>query len=108
MIFLVLKYRWTIILSPPNGPRRLYETIFGQESITRSVYLVLGWWVNRFASDQIESRGIDFCSPHAPDLLDRSSLQQGALVSSLQRRAERQNGKFKKIMKTRNILIFIR
>ena len=29
-------------------------------------------------------------------------------VSSLQRRAERRNGKFKKIMKTRNILIFMR
>ena len=29
-------------------------------------------------------------------------------VSSLQRRAERRNGKFKKIMKTRNILISIR
>ena len=29
-------------------------------------------------------------------------------VFSLQRRAERRNGKFKKIMKTRNILIFIR
>ena len=26
----------------------------------------------------IESRGIDFCSRHAPDLLDRSSLQLAA------------------------------
>ena len=42
----------------------------------------------------IESRGIDFCSRHAPDLLDRSSLQ---LAASRQRAElhERQIGEFK-------------
>ena len=72
-----------------------------QESITRSDYLVLGWLVDRFAWISCYPAGLISVRATLPIYL----IDQ---VSSLQRRAERRNGKFKKIMKTRNIVIFIR
>ena len=75
--------------------------IFCQESITRSVYLGIGVVSQPFCVDKLNPAGLISTRATLPIYL----IDQ---VSSLQRRAERRNGKFKKIMKTRNMLIFIR
>ena len=74
---------------------------YSQESITGSVYLVLGWWVNRFAWINLIPRDWFLFAPRS-----RSTWLIKSPACS--RRAECRNGKFKKIMKTRNILIFLR
>ena len=75
---------------------------FSQGSITRSVYLVLGWVVSQpFCVDKLNPATLISVPATIPIYL----IDQ---VSSSQRRAERRNGKFKKTMKTRNILISIR
>ena len=82
--FKFLKY----ILESSTGTKSA-KRILSQESITRSVYLVLGVVCQPFCVDKLNPAELISVRAKLPIYL----IDQ---VSSLQRRAERRNGKFKK------------
>ena len=93
------------LLRARNDGKVEWNTTRCQESITRSVYLVFQQVrvvSQPFCVDKLNPAGLISVRATLPIYL----IDQ---VSSLQRRAERRNGKFKKIIKTSgNIVIFIR
>ena len=77
------------------------EIVVFQESITRSVYLVFRVVSQPFCVDKLNHAGLISVRATLPIYL----IDQ---VSSLQRRAERRNGKFKKITEDQKYTYFYR
>ena len=92
-----------------GGVRKLSSTLnlkkilhFGRSPLPRSVFVVLGWWVNRFAWINWIPRDWFLFAPRSRFTWSIKSPACSVALSA------RRNGEFEKIMKTRNTLIFIR